>query len=98
MMEWLEFVVFWHWWILAGVLLILELTRPTYFFLWLAIAASAVGFLVLAFPGMSIEVQLLTFGALSIVAAVAWHRVREHPRTDIEQGSPENNSRQQSKG
>ena len=25
-MEWLEEVVFWHWWILAGLLLILTLT------------------------------------------------------------------------
>ena len=89
MMEWLNLVVFWHWWILAGVLLILELTTPTYFFLWLAIAASAVGFLVLAFPAMGIEVQLLTFGGLSIVAAVAWHRFRERPPGDAEQGSPD---------
>jgi membrane protein implicated in regulation of membrane protease activity len=89
MMDLLKLVVFWHWWILAGVLLILELTTPTYFFLWLAIAASAVGFLVLAFPGMGIEVQLLTFGGLSIVAAIAWHRFREQPQTETEQGAPE---------
>jgi membrane protein implicated in regulation of membrane protease activity len=48
-MDWLNNVVFWHWWILAGVLLILELTSPMFFFLWLGFAAVAVGLLLLAF-------------------------------------------------
>jgi membrane protein implicated in regulation of membrane protease activity len=85
-MEWLKFIVFWHWWILAGVMLILELTTPTYFFLWLAISASAVGFLVLVFPGMGFEVQFIAFGALSLIAAIAWHRFRELP--DADAGDP----------
>jgi membrane protein implicated in regulation of membrane protease activity len=42
MMEWFEQIVFWHWLILAGVLLILELTAPVFFFLWLGIAALVV--------------------------------------------------------
>ena len=49
-MEWLQNIVFWHWWILAGVLLILELTSPVFVFLWLGFAAAAVGFLLLVFP------------------------------------------------
>ncbi len=55
-MEWLDNVVFWHWWILAGVLLILELTSPVFFFLWLGFAAAAVGFILL----MAIELMLLS--------------------------------------
>ena len=76
-MSWLEHIVFWHWWILAGVLLILELSAPVYFFLWLGIAAAAVGFLVLVFPSQPIELQLVLFGALSIIAVIAWRRYRE---------------------
>ena len=49
-MDWLTHIVFWHWWILAGMLLILELTSPVFFFLWLAFSAAAVGFLLLVFP------------------------------------------------
>ena len=73
-------VVFWHWWILAGVLLILELTSPMFFFLWVGIAAAAVGFLMLLIPGLSLETQLVLFGIMSIVAVVAWRKYREsHP-------------------
>jgi len=80
-MSWLDQVVFWHWWILAGVLLILELTSPAFFFLWIAIAAAAVGFLVLVFPSLSLELQLVLFGVLSVVAVIAWRKYREaHPQ------------------
>ena len=79
-MEWLNNVVFWHWWILAGVLLILELTSPVFFFLWLGFAAAAVGFILLLIPGLGLEIQLVMFGVLSVVAVVAWRRYREvHP-------------------
>ena len=79
-MEWLKDIVFWHWWILAGVLLILELTSPVFFFLWLGFAAAAVGFLLLVFPSIPMEVQLVLFGVLSVVAVLAWRRYREiHP-------------------
>jgi membrane protein implicated in regulation of membrane protease activity len=79
-MDWLNNVVFWHWWILAGVLLILELTSPMFFFLWLGFAAVAVGLLLLAFPAMPLEAQLVLFGILSIIAVVAWRKYREtHP-------------------
>ena len=79
-MEWLDHVVFWHWWILAGILLILELTSPVFFFLWLGFAAAAVGFILLLIPGLGLEIQLVMFGVLSVVAVVAWRRYREvHP-------------------
>jgi inner membrane protein len=73
---WLNQIVFWHWWVLAGVLLIVELTSPVFFFLWLAFAAAAVGFVLLAFPAISPALQLALFGALSLVAMLAWRRYR----------------------
>jgi len=77
MMSWLEHIVFWHWWILAGLLLILELTAPAFFFLWLGIAAAAVGLILLVFPSIPIETQLVLFGIASIVAVLAWRKYRE---------------------
>lgn len=77
MTEWLEHIVFWHWWILAGLLLILELTAPAFFFLWLGIAAAAVGMILLVFPGLPLESQLLLFGVASVAAIFAWRRYRE---------------------
>ncbi len=79
-MEWLGQIVFWHWWILAGLLLILELTAPAFFFLWLGIAAAATGFLMLVFQSMPLELQLVLFSVLSLVAIITWRRYREaHP-------------------
>jgi membrane protein implicated in regulation of membrane protease activity len=90
-MEWLGQIVFWHWWILAGLLLIIELTAPAFFFLWLGIAAAATGFLLLVFPTMPIEMQLVCFSVLSIVAVIAWRRYREaHP---VVSGQPNLNRR-----
>ena len=77
MAEWLEHIVFWHWWILAGLLLILELTAPAFFFLWLGIAAAAVGLILLVFPSIPIETQLVLFGIASVVAVLAWRKYRE---------------------
>jgi membrane protein implicated in regulation of membrane protease activity len=74
---WTENVAFWHWWILAGVLLIIELTVPAFFFLWLGIAAGATGLIVLVFPNLGMETQLVLFAVLSIVAVIAWRRYRE---------------------
>jgi len=83
-MEWTDHIVFWHWWILAGLILILELTAPAFFFLWIGIAAAAVGFLLLVFPGITLPTQLVLFGAFCIVAVAAWRRYREkqHAPTD----------------
>lgn len=79
-MQWFEDIVFWHWWILSGVLLILELLVPAFFFLWLGIAAAATGLIMLVFPGIPMESQLVLFSILSVVAVIAWRRYREaHP-------------------
>jgi membrane protein implicated in regulation of membrane protease activity len=73
-------IVFWHWWILSGVLLIFELTSPIFFFLWIGIAAAAVGFLLLLLPWISLEVQLVSVGVMSVAAVFAWRKYREtHP-------------------
>ena len=73
-------VDYWHWWILAGMLLILELASPVFFFLWLGFSSAAVGFLLLVFPDIPVAAQLVLFGLLSVVAVVAWRKYREvHP-------------------
>ena len=77
MMTWLEHIVFWHWWILAGLLLILELTAPAFLFLWLGIAAASVGLIMLVFPSMSLETQLVLFAIASVFSILAWRKYRE---------------------
>ena len=76
MTEWLSHIVFWHWWIVAGMFLILELTFPVFFFLLLGFSAAAVGFLLIVVPSIPLAGQLLLFGILSLIALMVWRRYR----------------------
>lgn len=79
-MGWLSHILFWHWWVLAALLVILEILRPAFFFLWLGFAAAAVGFLLLVFPNTPARAQLVLFGCLCLVAIIAWRRYRRSGR------------------
>jgi len=61
---------FWTWLILAGVLIILEITTPIYYFLWLGITAAIVGLISWIFPDMDYVWQLLLFSSLGFVSVV----------------------------
>jgi membrane protein implicated in regulation of membrane protease activity len=76
LVEWLEHILFWHWWVLAGMLLILELTSPVFFFLWLSFSAVAVGFGLMIFPNIPAKMQLLLFAILSVVTVIGWRKYR----------------------
>ncbi len=70
----------WSWWILAVVLLVLEMFVPGTFFMWIGIAAGVVGFLLLLVPGMGWAYQVGIFAVLSVVAVLAWRRYQlRHP-------------------
>lgn len=70
----MESIGHWHWWILAAVLIILEVFAPGAFFLWLGISAAAVGGVVYVSPAMGWEYQLLIFSVLSVISIVAWRK------------------------
>jgi len=61
-------LVYWHWWIFAVVLIILEILTPGAFFLWLSVAASIVGVILLIIPDISWELQLILFSLISVSA------------------------------
>ncbi|MDJ0740873.1 MAG: NfeD family protein [Gammaproteobacteria bacterium] len=71
---------FWHWWILALGLIILETVLPGTFFLWMGISALVLGLLAWLVPAMGWETQLMLFAILSLVSIVGW-RIwqRRHP-------------------
>ncbi len=64
---------FWHWWIAAVLLLIIEILAPTFFALWLGIAALVTGSVVYFFPDLDWEYQVLLFSVLSLISIVLWH-------------------------
>ena len=71
-MEFLQ-INYWHWWMLAAALLLLEfLALGTFgsFFLWPAIAAAIMGLLMLLIPTLSLEYQVLTLAIISIISVV----------------------------
>ncbi|HHH43040.1 MAG TPA: NfeD family protein [Gammaproteobacteria bacterium] len=75
----------WHWWILAAALIILEVFAPGAFFLWLGIAAVAVGGVVYLYPAMEWEYQLLLFSVLSVISIVIWRRYFRTSPADTDQ-------------
>lgn len=76
-MDWLptlESVRPWHWWVLGATLLILEILAPGVFFVWLALAAFALGLLVFVVPLMPVLIQLLLFAVLCVVSVLVGRR------------------------
>lgn len=79
-MEWLQDAGYWHWWVLGIFLVILEVFSPAVFFLWLGISAGLVGFLLLLFPSMGWELQMLLFAAFSVASIAVWrYYLKLHP-------------------
>lgn len=66
--------VFWYWWIFAVAFLVIEMLIPAFFFLSMSVSALITGIIVWLIPGMSSEVQLLTFSVLSIIVIVVWKK------------------------
>lgn len=76
---------YWHWWILAAVLVIFEVFAPGAFFLWLGIAAAVVGGIVFLVPAMTWEYQVLLFSILSVISIVVWRKFFRQTAADTDQ-------------
>ena len=76
---------YWHWWILAAVLVIFEVFAPGAFFLWLGIAAAVVGGIVFLVPAMNWEYQVLLFSVLSVISIVVWRKFFRLKASDTDQ-------------
>ena len=90
-MSFLNEIAFWHWWIAGLVFIILEMFAPGAVFVWLGAAAGVVGLTLLAFPGMSWEIQFLIWSVLSIGTAIGWRLYLK--RNPIETDRPTLNRR-----
>ncbi len=70
--ELLHNLEFWHWWVLAAVLIALEVLAPSTVLLWPGIAAAIVGVVLLISPDVGWQVQVLLFAALAVVSLGVW--------------------------
>jgi membrane protein implicated in regulation of membrane protease activity len=59
---------FWHWFIISGLLFIVEITTLTTFFLFFGVATFIMGVLTFILPNLSTIPQSVLFGILSVVA------------------------------
>ena len=64
-------LVFWHWWVFAIILLILEIFTPGAFFMWMSAAAGVIGAILLIAPELSWQTQFVIFAVTSIIAIIA---------------------------
>ena len=79
MTEALQHLHWWHWWIAAAVLAIVEAMVPGASFIWFAAGATVVGALALVMP-LPWWLQLVLFACLSVAALYFWRRhARRNP-------------------
>lgn len=84
MQQFFPFLGGWTWWIIAGLLLLVELVLPGVFFIWLALAGAVIGVLDI-FLDLSWQVETALFAVLSVVLV---YFVR--PRFSLPGGEPNN--------
>ncbi|MFC4764187.1 NfeD family protein [Dyella koreensis] len=71
------------WWILALVLIALEVMLPGYFMLWIGIAAAVTGVLMLILPELSLLSQAIAFVVLAFLSCAAyWYLLRPRLQRD----------------
>ena len=81
----LEEIEFWHWWVAAVVLIVVEVFAPGTVALWMAISAAVVGLLLFAVPDLTWQTQLLTFAVLSVATVVGWRAYQLRYPTETDQ-------------
>lgn len=81
----LQQLTYWHWLILAAILVILEVFAPGAFLLWIGIAAAVVGAALYVAPAMGWEFQFILFSVAAVGSILAWRSYRQrHPVTTDE--------------
>lgn len=74
-------MLFWHWIAMGFGLMVFEILLPSFFFLWLGVAALAVGLIMLAVPDMLWSIQWTLFavmGLASFFAARTFIKSKQH--------------------
>lgn len=80
MIQLLEQLSYWHWGVLALILIVLEIFAPGVIFLWVGIGAGLTALISLAAPELSWEMQLLCFAVLAVAVTVGGRMwFKRHP-------------------
>ena len=87
-------VDYWHWWILCGIFLLLEVFVSGFIFLWMAVAAGVVGVALVFIPEMDWKIQLVIFSVLSVASIALFRRYMAKNPTKTDQPELNRRSRQ----
>jgi membrane protein implicated in regulation of membrane protease activity len=85
MMQFLQGLQWWHWWILGAILAAVETLLPGVLAIWFGAAALVVGALLLVGLPIPWQLQLVLFAVLGVVALVLWRRFRHPEAPESEQ-------------
>ena len=77
-------LVFWHWWILAAILLIGEMLSFTSFLLWISFAAIITGIVSWLAPTIDWQWQLVLFAILAIIGVGAAFVIFKKKKTNYQ--------------
>lgn len=72
----------WSWWIIAVVLVVVEVAAPGTFFLWMGVSAGVVGLFLFLSPEAPWELQLALFATLSLVSIFLSKRYLQNNKED----------------
>lgn len=87
-MELFSDMVFWHWFVIAIILIVAEIFTMSMFALFVAIAAVLVGITSWIFPDFPVEAQFIAWSVLSLLSLVVWHFYRKaNPPAETDQPS-----------
>lgn len=79
---------YWHWWVAAGVLLVLEVFTMSFFFLWLGLAAALTGIIHALFPDMSWQAQYMIWALSAVAGALGWRIYKKKNPNPIKSEEP----------
>lgn len=85
---------FWHWWVVGGLFLLLELFTLGFFFLWLGASAVVVGLVMLLFS-IPWQLQYVLWAALSVAFLWGWRLFKKRYPNYIQTDQPNLNRRGQ---
>ena len=88
-----DMIVFWHWLIVAVVLISLEMIAPATFFLWMGFAAVFTGVMLFVVPDLPLLIQVIIFTVVSAFSLVAYKKYLT--RNPVARDEPMLNRRQE---
>ena len=86
-------LLFWHWWILAGILLVGEILSFTSFLLWIAVAAFVTGIVKFFVPTIDWQWQMVLFAILAVIGVLLALMILKNRKTPEKKGYQALNSR-----